>query len=100
MSPFTTTVDNGDRALACWNPSRPMSRAAACGRAVENWASMANRRRHDSRRISALAMNCSNGIGWYLVQMPPGTEIGDAAFGGDAGAGEGQDHGGIVHEIV
>src|SRR6516165_9497121 len=33
---------------------------------------MAKRRRQDSLRISWLARNSSNGIGWFLVQSPPG----------------------------
>src|SRR5882757_11189661 len=33
---------------------------------------MAKRRRQDSSRISRLAKNSSNGIGRFLVQMPPG----------------------------
>src|SRR5262249_40763243 len=42
------------------------------GRAAENCASMAKRRRQDSFRMAALAMNWSNGMGWYLVHSPPG----------------------------
>src|SRR5215467_14332996 len=33
---------------------------------------MANRRRQASLRISWLARNSSNRIGWFLVQIPPG----------------------------
>ena len=71
------------------------------GRAVENWASMANRRRQDSRRISALAMNCSNGIGWYLVQMPPGERKSGMPHSVEMPAPvNGRITRGIVHEIV
>src|SRR5882672_4336398 len=55
---------------ARWRLAR--ARCPRPGRAAENCASMAKRRRQASFRISWLARNSSNGIGRFLVQSPPG----------------------------
>src|SRR5579883_384157 len=49
-----------------------MARCPRPGLARLNSSSMAKRRRQDSFRASWLTRNSSKGIGWLLVQIPPG----------------------------
>src|SRR5262245_29482591 len=51
---------------------RASARCPALGVALRMVSSLANLRRHDSRRASAEARKSPNSIGLYLVQMPPG----------------------------
>ena len=74
-------IEAGERQMA--------ARPAALSKTAPPWRTAAAR---TSSRISWLAMNSSNGIGWYLGPEAAGrAEIRNAAFGGDAGAGERHD---------